>query len=426
LLHPGSYTIQISLDGTQGPGEATVPVNATGLANQPMSARLRTTLAVFGVLLFASAVLIAGAVAREGALPRSETPSPSGTARARRAAFIAFLLLAAGVAAGAARWHKMDLAYRVQGIQKPEPVNTILRPATNRVVLELKQPEQSLSLPSWTALVPDHGKLMHLFLIREPELNVFAHLHPLRVDGRTFALEVPRLPPGDYQLYGDVTFENGMNQTLVARVALPEPLGAALDSPPQVTNLNGEVLCGFTSGDVTNSSQMVRDMDDSWHVDRNSQVRGRAPLGRGLAARLMGGYSLLLQNAAEVARGRETALRFAAFAPDGSEAPLQLYMGMLGHAAVRRSDGSVFAHLHPVGSFSMASQEVFRRRETAPEAAGDALVGRRPMPKDTATSNRVAFPYEFPRPGEYRLWVQVRISGRVLTGVYDLSIRAGP
>ena len=53
----------------------------------------------------------------------------------------------------------------------------------------------------------------------------------------------------------------------------------------------------------------------------------------------------------KVARGRENYLRFAAFAEDGRAAPLQPYMGMLGHAAVRRSDVSVFAHLHPAGSF---------------------------------------------------------------------------
>jgi hypothetical protein len=136
----------------------------------------------------------------------------------------------------------------------------------------------------------------------------------------------------------------------------------------------------------------------------------------------MGGYSLLLENAGEVARGGGTSLRFAAFAPDGNEAPLQLYMGMFGHAAVRRSDGSVFAHLHPSGSFSMASQEAFRRRELTPGVTGDIATARLAMARTAGASNRVAFPYQFPQSGEYRLWVQVRISGRVLTGVYDLNI----
>jgi len=89
-----------------------------------------------------------------------------------------------------------------------------VRTGLDRAILELRQEEQSMSLPSWAALVPDHGKLMHLFLIREPDLGVFAHLHPIRPDARTFALELPALPAGGYQLYGDVTFENGISQTV--------------------------------------------------------------------------------------------------------------------------------------------------------------------------------------------------------------------
>src|SRR5439155_19551865 len=121
-------------------------------------------LAIFGLLLFASAVLIVGAVARDGSLAPRKPPSPADTARARRVTTIALLLLAAGVAGGAARWRKMDLAYRTQGIQKPEPVDVNLRSETNRLVLELKQPEQTMTSPPWTAVVPDHGKLMHTFL----------------------------------------------------------------------------------------------------------------------------------------------------------------------------------------------------------------------------------------------------------------------
>jgi len=92
-------------------------------------------------------------------------------------------------------------------------------------------------------------------------------------------------------------------------------------------------------------------------------------------------------------------------------------MGMLGHAVVRRSDGSVFTHLHPVGTVSMAAAELLAAR------------GGTASPMQSAIPDRireVAFPYAFPRPGDYRIWVQVRTTkgGGVLTGVFDVRVGA--
>lgn len=414
LLQPGSYTIQVNVQGSQGLGEATVPVNAIGSQGQQMKPGLRALLSVFGLLMAVGAVFIVSGLARESCLELGVMPSVRQRKHGRRWAGIAVLLLAATVAGGAVRWRKMDSAYRNYGIQKPESVEAAVAIESDREILELRRDRQSASVPSWAALVPDHGKLMHMFLIREPDFNVFAHLHPVRRDADTFALELPALPAGDYQLYGETTFENGINQTLVARVELPQPVGAPLSPPPLTTNLAGEVICGFFPTNLaSNPGELVRDMDDSWHLEQTAVPKAKFA-GHGLVSRLMGGYSLIFENADEVVKGNETTLRFSAFAPDGSEVALQPYMGMAGHAAVRRADGSVFAHLHPTGSFSMASQEVFKRRESsAPTQSGPAA----------SLGSRVSFPYQFPKTGLYRLWIQVRIAGRVLTGVYDLEIK---
>ena len=70
----------------------------------------------------------------------------------------------------------------------------------------------------WMPLIPDHGKLMHLFLMREPGLDAFAHLHPVAQGDDRFLATLPPLPAGSYRVYADVVHESGFPQTLVDRV----------------------------------------------------------------------------------------------------------------------------------------------------------------------------------------------------------------
>ena len=50
----------------------------------------------------------------------------------------------------------------------------------------------------------------------------FAHLHPIKVDPHHFEVPLPRLPPGDYSIYGEVTHESGLARTLISKVTLDE------------------------------------------------------------------------------------------------------------------------------------------------------------------------------------------------------------
>ena len=87
-------------------------------------------------------------------------------------------------------------------------------------------------------------------------------------------------------------------------------------------------------------------------------------------------------------------------------------MGMAGHAEFVRSDLSVFAHIHPAGSVPMASLMIALKDSGLPMEHGSMHV----LPAD------VSFPYGFPQPGSYRIFIQVKRAGNVETGVFDARV----
>ncbi len=38
-------------------------------------------------------------------------------------------------------------------------------------------------------------------------------------------------------------------------------------------------------------------------------------------------------------------------------------------------------------------------------------------------SGVISFPYAFPKPGKYHMWVQVKHGGRILTGVFGFEVQ---
>jgi hypothetical protein len=97
---------------------------------------------------------------------------------------------------------------------------------------------------------------------------------------------------------------------------------------------------------------------------------------------------------------------------------------MLSHAAVTTADGSVFVHLHPAGSISMAAMQRFEAGEGgAAGASGMAMTEMAGMPGMAAGSaGVVSFPFVFPAAGPYRLFVQVKVGGVVETAAFDVEV----
>jgi hypothetical protein len=383
LFRRGNFRIEIAIEGTRGAGHISVPLASAATQAPEMPRGLGLLLGALGAVLFTGAVAIAGAAAGSG-----------------KVAALTALLLGGALCGGTLRWQRMDRDFRRNALAQPVPVATSIRTAGTLHRLVLTPPAGTATPLDWSALAADHGKLMHLFLVRTEGADALAHLHPARRNAKTFEAVLPPLPPGPYQVYAELTYETGQTETLVGAVSLPAPLGLAGQAG---WSLRDEVWCQSPLLVAPNAAQPeALEADDSWHV---------APPGPAAARRapLMGGRQMILQTPGPFIADRETVLRFAVVEENGAPAPLQTYMGMAGHALLRRADGRVFTHLHPTGSISMAAQALL---DPVPAA---------PRPPPTA-NHEVAFPYAFPQPGSYRCWVQVRVAGQVLTGVFDLAV----
>jgi hypothetical protein len=93
-------------------------------------------------------------------------------------------------------------------------------------------------------------------------------------------------------------------------------------------------------------------------------------------------------------------------------------MGMPGHAVFVRRDRKVFAHVHPSGSAPMAAMELAMR-----SAVGAAPSLGSPEHVHMTTPSTVSFPYGFPEPGQYRIFVQVKRAGAIITGAFDADVK---
>jgi hypothetical protein len=90
-------------------------------------------------------------------------------------------------------------------------------------------------------------------------------------------------------------------------------------------------------------------------------------------------------------------------------------MGMAAHAMVVARDFSVFAHVHPTGSVPMAAMALVEGVAAPIDHTRHTGMTFGPM---------VSVPYVFPRPGDYRIFVQMKREGRVQTGAFDVTVTA--
>jgi hypothetical protein len=224
LMSNGSSSVQVVVEGAAGRGEALIPVMAVATAQREMPPQLGWILGGLGVFLFLLMVTILGASVSDGTL-KPGLPLTAAKKRKRLVTMgLSVAVLGCLLFVGSSWWNSWAEDYR-KYMYRPMQAAARVEAAEGRQMLTLR-----VDTTGWdpgrtriSYLVPDHGKLMHLFLVREPGLDAFAHLHPDRLDSVTFRATLPALPPGRYKVYGDVVHRSGYAETITGTAEIPAP-----------------------------------------------------------------------------------------------------------------------------------------------------------------------------------------------------------
>ena len=449
LMTTGSSSIELSIDGPDGHQQVLVPVVAVATALRTMPAGTGWGLAAMGLLLVVMLITILGASTAEGITVSEQSMGKTLYRRRLVGMSVGLLAITLIITGWRSWWMATATDYRNVQLYRPTPVHATVQALHNQQILRIRIDTTGLGAnsqkhPRLSYLLPDHGRLMHAFLVRLPGLDAFAHLHPTRRDTLNFEAALPPLPAGTYRLYADIVYRSGFAETLTDTLIVP--------------------------GTRPTTTAHPSDRDDSWlvakpmdakveaasqpHLD-NTMIACGTP---GASQQLADGTTMLWMDKPSpiLETDKLYLLKFAVADATGKATPLEPYMGMGGHAVILRSDGSVYIHLHPIGTYSMAAEGSLTGRLTDttrafqyPNATHfrdsiDAYVARLTnlpeadrnralqvsMPSmqhgnssaDAKINNMVQFPYAFPRAGHYRIWVQVKHQGRILTGVFDTQV----
>jgi hypothetical protein len=396
LMEFGSLQVRIEADGTAGKGWLAVPIPAIAQRTLPMQRTLGAVLFILMIVLAFAMVSIVAAAVREGNLAPGAPAPAMRKRRVRFAAAVASFVVATVLCLGGLWWRADARQYAGHVYTTPEIEAAVS--ANGQLILHTKpmriasgNPRRPEDWIDFRDLILDHEHLMHLFLLRSPGMDVFWHLHPQR-SGDGFSRDLPAMPAGHYQIFADVVLSSGFPVTMIGQIDLASPIpGQAPTGDDSGIDGNGKSPEAATSAEYSLSDG-----------DRMMWERGAQPL--------QAGVPLIL--------------RFRVVDRAGNPAQdLQPYMGMAAHAAIIRTDGSVFAHVHPTGSVPMASFELAQAslpaslEESAHSSMNMAQTGGEKVVPE------ISIPYGFPKAGDYRVFVQVKRAGQIQTAVFDANVK---
>jgi hypothetical protein len=403
LMESGSFQVRMTIDGVQGKAELAVPVAAFAQRTLRMQKTIGAILSVLMTLLVLSLIAIFGAAVRESQLaPNAPVPQPKKVRG--RIAMVATAVAIFGILfLGNMWWTSVADAKARDMVYKAPPLHVFVDGDQLRLQMGSSYWHDRRKEMQVNKIIPDHGHLMHLFLVRMPEMDEFYHLHPEETGTELFTEPLPQVAGGQYVVFADIVRESGFPDTMTSNIDLA--------ASPQ-----GKPLTGDDSTTIAPKISTTRWSAKSFVLPDGAQVEW-----------LVDPASLRAQRAA--------LLRFRILNKSGSPAAdLEPYMGMPGHLVILRRDLAVFAHIHPEGSVPMAALMLLQKPQVSPDGANSTAANTVPandmssmanmshQPSTFATHNEITFPYGFPQPGDYRLFLQTKRAGHIDTAIFDARI----
>jgi hypothetical protein len=188
MMEPGSWQVRIQAQGDKGSGQLSVPVPAIATRTKSMQFALSAGLFIMTMVLAVGIVSIVGAGVREGQLEPGSTPDAGSKRRARilmgaTAALVVLILW------GGNQWWSAEASGYAGNIYRPLEMSATIQPG-DRLVLRLKNPDWAVPRQI-DDFLPDHGHLMHLYVIRQPDADRVWHLHPEMTASGVFTHDLP-------------------------------------------------------------------------------------------------------------------------------------------------------------------------------------------------------------------------------------------